>query len=88
MEQGQGIADEAHFNEFVVEVQGELITPLIRREGVKNADYLFREAQVVYLLTPYEARAGSLGLAMTCRMASRAVLPWSLPVAITEIVAA
>ena len=43
----KGIADEAHFNEFVLEVGGELIAPLIERERVKNADYLFRGARVV-----------------------------------------
>ncbi len=43
----KGIADEAHFNEFVTEVGGVLVTPLIKREGVKNADYLFRDACVV-----------------------------------------
>jgi hypothetical protein len=43
----KGIADEAHFNEFVVEVQAELIAPLIERQGVKNADYLFRAAKVI-----------------------------------------
>lgn len=43
----KGIADETHFNEFVVEVGGELIGPLIARQGVKNADYLFRRASIV-----------------------------------------
>ncbi len=43
----KGIADETNFNEFVVAVGGELIAPLITRQGVKNADYLFRKAQIV-----------------------------------------
>lgn len=37
------IADEAHWNEFVLECGGELIAPLISRQGVQNADYMFRE---------------------------------------------
>jgi hypothetical protein len=41
------IADEAHWNDFVVECGGELITPLIARQGVQNADYLFREQRFV-----------------------------------------
>lgn len=41
------IADEAHWNEFVVECGGELIAPLISRQGVQNADYLFREQRFV-----------------------------------------
>lgn len=43
----KGIADESNFNEFVVEVQGELLAPLIQRQSVKNADYLFRKAQII-----------------------------------------
>lgn len=43
----KGVADEANFNEFVPLAFGELVSPLIEREGVRNADYLFRLNKVV-----------------------------------------
>jgi hypothetical protein len=43
----RSIADEPHWNAFVPTVGGELVAPLIKRQGVKNADYLFRAAKVV-----------------------------------------
>ncbi len=43
----KGIADESHFNEFVPLARGELVSPLIRKQGVKNADYLFRSDRIV-----------------------------------------
>jgi hypothetical protein len=43
----RGVADEAHWNEFVVSAGGELVAPLIRRDGVKNADYLFRNHKIL-----------------------------------------
>jgi hypothetical protein len=43
----RGIADEAHWNAFVPTVGGELVSPLIHRQGVKNADYLFRTSKVI-----------------------------------------
>jgi hypothetical protein len=35
----KSIADEPHWNEFVQSVGGELVAPLIKRQGVKSADY-------------------------------------------------
>lgn len=43
----KGIADEAHFNQFVTLVGGVFVAPLITKPGVKNADYLFRSNQVI-----------------------------------------
>lgn len=45
--QMRSIADEPHWNAFVQSIGGELIAPLIKRQGVQNADYLFREAKVI-----------------------------------------
>jgi hypothetical protein len=45
--QMRSIADELHWNDFVQANGGELIAPLIKRQGVQNADYLFRRAKVV-----------------------------------------
>ena len=46
--QCRGIADEPHWQKFVQSVgDGELVAPLIKRQGVKNADFLFRSARVV-----------------------------------------
>jgi hypothetical protein len=45
--QRKGIADEPHWQEFVQCAGGELVAPLIARQGVKNADFLFRRARVV-----------------------------------------
>jgi hypothetical protein len=43
----KSIADEPHWNEFVQNVGGQLVAPLIKREGVKNADYMFHDAKVI-----------------------------------------
>lgn len=43
----KGCADEAHFNDFVPTANGELVAPLITKQGVKNADYLWRQSQVI-----------------------------------------
>ncbi|MDB5460337.1 MAG: hypothetical protein JWO72_2078 [Caulobacteraceae bacterium] len=45
--QMRSIADEPHWNTFVQSVGGELVSPLIKRQGVQNADYLFRSAKVI-----------------------------------------
>lgn len=50
----RGCADEAHWNEFVVKVGGELVAPLICKQGVENADYLFRADEVVIELKVLE----------------------------------
>jgi hypothetical protein len=43
----KGVADEEHWNKFVLQTGGELVAPLITRQGVKNADYIFRAAKVI-----------------------------------------
>lgn len=43
----RGIADERHWNEFVQLVGGELVAPLIKDQGVQNADYIFHDDQVI-----------------------------------------
>ncbi|WP_056294744.1 hypothetical protein [Afipia sp. Root123D2] len=45
--QKRGIADEKHWNKFVPTAGGELVAPRIKRQGVKNADYIFPHAKVV-----------------------------------------
>lgn len=45
--QMRGVADEPHWNEFIQTIGGQLIAPLIKREGVQNADYLFPATQVI-----------------------------------------
>lgn len=46
--QRKGVADEPNWQEFVQGLGGgELVAPLITRQGVKNADFLFRQARVV-----------------------------------------
>jgi hypothetical protein len=45
--QMRGVADEPHWNAFAQTAGGELIAPLIKRQGVQNADYLFRHARVI-----------------------------------------
>jgi hypothetical protein len=45
--QRRSIVDEPHWNAFVPSVGGELVAPLIKRPGVKNADYIFRDVKVV-----------------------------------------
>ncbi|MBX5144952.1 hypothetical protein [Rhizobium lentis] len=54
----KGIADEKHFDEFIPLVGGERVDPLITRQGVKKADYLFREAKVVCELKVLETEFG------------------------------
>jgi hypothetical protein len=43
----RGIADEPHWNEFVLTAGGELVGPHIKREGVRNADFMFPAARVI-----------------------------------------
>lgn len=46
--QRKGVADEPNWQEFVQGLGGgELVAPLIARQGVKNADFLFRQGRVV-----------------------------------------
>ncbi|WP_277982277.1 hypothetical protein [Sphingomonas faeni] len=43
----RGIADEEHWVQFIPRVGGELVAPFIKRQGVKNADFMFSKFQVV-----------------------------------------
>ncbi|MGF7151458.1 hypothetical protein FHS96_005124 [Sphingomonas zeicaulis] len=43
----KGIADEKHWVEFIPRVGGELVAPHIKRQGVKNADFMFPYSRVV-----------------------------------------
>ncbi len=43
----KGVADEANWNEFVLTAGGELVAPYIKRQGVKNADYMFKKEKVI-----------------------------------------
>ncbi len=43
----RGVADEPHWNEFVLMAGGELVAPHIKRQGIKNADYMFPTARVI-----------------------------------------
>jgi hypothetical protein len=43
----KGVADETHWNMFVLAIGGQLVSPLIRSHGVKNADYIFPAAKVI-----------------------------------------
>lgn len=43
----RGIADEEHWIQFIPRVGGELVAPHIKRQGVKNADFMFSNARVV-----------------------------------------
>jgi hypothetical protein len=43
----RSIVDERHWDAFVKSVGGEPVSPLILRQGVKNADYLFRSDKVI-----------------------------------------
>lgn len=43
----RGIADEKHWVQFISRVGGELVAPYIKRQGVKNADFMFSESRVV-----------------------------------------
>lgn len=52
----RGCADERHWNEFVVREGGELVGPLIHKQGVENADYLFRAEGVVIELKILETQ--------------------------------
>jgi hypothetical protein len=43
----KGVADEEHWVKFISRVGGELVAPYIKRQGVKNADFMFPEARVI-----------------------------------------
>jgi hypothetical protein len=43
----KGIADEPHWNDFVPKSGGKLVAPLIKRKGVRNADFMFSNARVI-----------------------------------------
>jgi hypothetical protein len=43
----KSIADEPHWNDFVQSIGGQLVASMIKRQGVKNADYLFPANKVV-----------------------------------------
>lgn len=43
----KGIADEQHWNKFILTAGGEPVGPYIKKPGVKNADYIFQAAKVV-----------------------------------------
>ncbi|ACE99332.1 hypothetical protein Rpal_0774 [Rhodopseudomonas palustris TIE-1] len=45
--QMRGLADEAHWNQFVPTSGGELVATKIRRPGVQNADYMFPVEKVI-----------------------------------------
>lgn len=50
----KGVADETHWIQFVQEVGGQLVAPLITRQNVKNADFLFKSRMVVAELKIFE----------------------------------
>lgn len=52
--QMRSVADEPHWQEFVKRIRGELLTPLITRQKVQNADFLFRHDRVVIELKVLE----------------------------------
>jgi len=43
----RGVADEEHWVQFISRVGGELVAPHIKRQGVKNADFMFPNARVI-----------------------------------------
>src|SRR5260370_11801091 len=43
----KGVTEEPHWTEFVLTAGGEIVAPIIKREGVKNADYMFPAARVI-----------------------------------------
>jgi len=43
----KSVADEQHWQEFARSIGGELVDPLIQRQGVKKADFLFPANKVV-----------------------------------------
>lgn len=43
----KGIADEEHWVQFVPRVGGGLVAPHIKRQGVKNADFIFTDARII-----------------------------------------
>lgn len=45
--QRRGIADEPHWNKFVLTAGGEPVGPHIKRQGIRNADYMFPTAKVI-----------------------------------------
>jgi hypothetical protein len=60
----KGVADEAHWNEFALASGGQLVAPLVKSTGVKNADYMFPATQVIadlkVLETEFVRRPGML----------------------------
>ncbi len=52
--QMRSMADEPHWQDFVGQVGGELIAPLITKQKVQNADFLFRSDRVVIELKVLE----------------------------------
>ncbi len=52
--QMRSVADEPHWQEFVKRTGGELVAPLITRQKVQNADFLFRHDRVVIELKVLE----------------------------------
>lgn len=52
--QMRSVADEPHWQEFVKRTRGELVAPLITRQNVQNADFLFRHDRVVIELKVLE----------------------------------
>jgi hypothetical protein len=52
--QERGVSDEQNWIKFVLELGGELATPLVKRSGIKSADFLFRKEKVVLELKTLE----------------------------------
>ena len=52
--QMRSVADEDHWQEFVGRTGGELVAPLITRQKVQNADFMFRHDRVVIELKVLE----------------------------------
>lgn len=50
----RSVADEPHWQEFVKLAGGELVAPLITRQKVQNADFIFRHDRVVIELKVLE----------------------------------
>lgn len=50
----RSVADEPHWQEFVKQTGGELVAPLITRQKVQNADFLYRHNRVVIELKVLE----------------------------------
>jgi hypothetical protein len=45
--QKRGVADELHWSKFVLTAGGEPVGPHIKRQGIKNADFMFPNAKVL-----------------------------------------